>query len=142
MVWIAQAVLVGERLPVEAFREKNKFKIATITKICFFSVMFTSEAQSLLDSRLLLEWSYELGSACPSFCPSVRMFSWNWLVSFFWNSAWCFEAHVLLCVTQPISSISPENVENGLNKVISFAEIWAKILSINQIGGCLNWIYF
>ena len=24
---------------------------------------------------------------CPSFRPSVRKFSWDWLISFFWNSA-------------------------------------------------------
>ena len=25
-----------------------------------------------------------------SFCPSVQTFSWDWLISFFWNWTWCF----------------------------------------------------
>ena len=43
------------------------------------------------------EGSYELGSVLlpsfrpfvlPSFCPSARKFPRDWLISFFWNSAW------------------------------------------------------
>ena len=34
-------------------------------------------------------WIRVRPSVFPSFRPSVRKFSWDWLISFFWNSAWC-----------------------------------------------------
>ena len=51
----------------------------------------------LLDSRSWQEGSYEIGSVFSSvrlpysmlILPSVPKFSWNWLISFFWNLAWC-----------------------------------------------------
>ena len=72
----------------------------------------------LLDPRLWPEGSYELW--CLPFRPSVRKFSWDWLISFFWNSAWFFlkvsEAYTL-CVTEPdfffFLNFVPKNGENG-----------------------------
>ena len=55
----------------------------------FVSVKQYQENVCLLDPRLLPERSYESGSAPPSFLSSVRQFSWDWLISFSSNSAWC-----------------------------------------------------
>ena len=51
--------------------------------------------ERLLDLRPRPEGSYKIGSVCPSFRPSVRpsvllsirKFSWDLLISFFWNLA-------------------------------------------------------
>ena len=64
--------------------------------------LFFESCCIILDNSLFFRWSYELRSDHPSvflsFCPlvipsfrlSVRKFSWYWLISFFWNSAWCY----------------------------------------------------
>ena len=51
----------------------------------------------LCDPRSWLEGSYELGSVR----PSVRKFSWDWLISFFLKLGMVLEAHLVLCVTEP-----------------------------------------
>ena len=122
------------------------------------------------------------GRVCQSFRPSVRKFSWDWLIIFFWKLCMVLEAYVLLCVTAGffffiIIYFCPKSGENGpkigfigfigkfshcifLNlvyKEISYyllysctnpmlgknlvPEIWAKMLSANQIAGFLNWLY-
>ena len=45
------------------------------------------------------------------FCPFQKL-SWDWLISYFWNSAVVLEAHVVLYVTEQL--IFPKNRENGL----------------------------
>ena len=44
---------------------------------------------------------------CPSFCPSVRKFSWDWLISFFLKLSMVLGTYVLLCVTEPHSLDPP-----------------------------------
>ena len=43
----------------------------------------------LLDPQGKPEWSYEIGSVHPSIVLSVWVFSWNWVIMFFWILAWC-----------------------------------------------------
>ena len=59
-----------------------------------------------MDPRRWPEWFYEIGSAvfpsfCPSVLPSVRVFSWNCIISFFLDFGTVLEIHMKLCVTEP-----------------------------------------
>ena len=66
-------------------------------------------------------WSWpeefdELGSVRPSFCPSIRKFSWYWLISFFLKLSLVLEVNMVLCVTEPEfwgKYFCPRNRENG-----------------------------
>ena len=81
-----------------------------------------------LDPQLWPEGSYELGSVLSSFLPSVRKFSWDWLISFFGNSAWCWRP--MCCVWQPdFKKNCSKNGGNGpkigfIGKCSHFFWIW------------------
>ena len=73
---------------------------------------------------------HELGSVC----PSVQTFSWDWLIIFFWNSAWC-ERPMWCCAWQQEffkkKILPPKWAKNrGFlfnlleNLVINFFSIW------------------
>ena len=51
-----------------------------------------------LDPQPWPERSYELGSVCPTICPSVSKFFWHRLITFFLKLM-VLRAHAVLCVT-------------------------------------------
>ena len=58
-----------------------------------------------MDPRRWPEWFCETGSAvfpsfCPSVLPSVRVYSWNCIISFFLNFGTVLEIYMKLCVTE------------------------------------------
>ena len=77
----------------------NYFTISTYEKCQ--SYLLRQSLTIFLDPRPRLERSYTIGSVPPSICPSILpsvlppilpsvcKFSQNWLISFFWNLAWC-----------------------------------------------------
>ena len=68
-----------------------------------------------------------------SVLPSVGTFSRNWLISFFWNLAWC-KGPIYRCVWQPdflqIWQKWPKNMVSGHFK---------KITSLVLSGICIKW---
>ena len=58
-----------------------------------------------MDPRRWPEWFCETGPAvfpsfCPSVLPSVRVYSWNCIISFFLNFGTVLEIYMKLCVTE------------------------------------------
>ena len=68
---------------------------------CFLFILFLWSFVSVyhsvfLDSQPQLEGFYKIGSACQSF--RLSKFSWNLLISFSWNLAWCFRGwYIVVC---------------------------------------------
>ena len=74
----------------------------------------------LLDPRSWQEGSYEIGSVFPSvrlpysilILTSVGKFSWNWLISFFWNLVWCW-GPIFSYILQSQMFLKKNGITNG-----------------------------
>ena len=123
MEWYLCELKVPKNWPEQFFKlrkamfwERQFFSIATfkwIFEIPLLNNLFIGPPA--VAGRVL--WIRVRPSVLPYFRPSVRKFSWDWLISFFWNSARCL-GHMSCCAWQGWifflkKFFCPENGENG-----------------------------
>ena len=111
----------------------------------FYSLIYFDSFLRLNSNVLLDHWprpegSFKIGSVRPSVLPSVRRFSRDLLVRFFWNLAWCY-GPIYSCVWQ--SRIFWKKSPSGKNdqkwaKNMVFG-LFKKIMSLVLSGICVKW---
>ena len=101
---------------------------------------------TLLDPWPRPEGSNKIGSVrssvLQSLLPSVHKFSRDWLISFFWNLAWC-QGHIYICVWQSQifwkRSPSCKNDQKWVQNMVF--GLFKKITSLVFSGICVKWTF-
>ena len=122
--WWGGAVIIEITISEWSRQFKNIFML--FYSLIYFDSFLRLNSNVLLDHWPRPEGSYKIGSVRPSVLPSVRRFSRDLLVRFFWNLAWCYWP-IYSCVWQ--SRIFWKKSPWGKNN-----QRWSKMAQIHGFG--------